>query len=96
MKKILVILLLVSSSMFSKEILLTKEYLETPIYNSNTIIYYCIDGYVEAEFKDIVTDKESRIPVVWSNEGKNKVTKLRCEDYAKWTLANSERVEDGN
>ena len=85
MKKILVILLLVSSSMFSKEVILAKEDLETPIYNSNTIIYYCIDDYVEVEFKDNISGKESRMPVVWSNENKNKVTKLRCEDYAKWS-----------
>lgn len=85
MKKILVILLLVSSSMFSKEIILAKEDLETPIYNSDTIIYYCIDDYVEVEFKDNISGKESRMPVVWSNESKNKVTKLRCEDYAKWS-----------
>lgn len=85
MKKILVILLLVSTSMFSKEILLAEEDLEQPIYNSDTIIYYCIDGYVEAEFKDLINSNETRMPVVWFNINKNKETELKCEDFTKWS-----------
>lgn len=85
MKKILVILLLVSTSMFSKEIVPTSEPSEQIIYDSGTIVYYCVDGYVEAEFKDIINSNETRIPVIWFNINKNKETKLRCEDFVKWS-----------
>ena len=76
MKKIILFLLLISSSIFSKE---------TIIYDSDTIVYYCVDDYVEAEFKDIINDDENRIPVLWFDPKKNKETELKCIDFVKWS-----------
>ena len=85
MKKILVILLLVSTSMFSKEIVPASEPSEQIIYDSGTIVYYCVDGYVEAEFKDMLNSNESRMSVVWFNIYENKETELKCKDFTKWS-----------
>lgn len=85
MKKLLVILLLVTTSIFSKEIVPASETSEQIIYDSGTIVYYCVDGYVEAEFKDMLNSNESRMSVVWFNIYENKETELKCKDFIKWS-----------
>ena len=72
--KIIVVLLLLCSSLFSME----------KIAEEGNLAYYCISGFVYAYTSLVPMGEKRYIPVVdHDGEGK-RVERLACENFAKW------------
>ena len=72
--KIIVVLLLLCSSLFSME----------KIGEEGNVTYHCISGFVYAYTSLVPKNKKRYIPVVdHDGEGK-RVERLACENFAKW------------